>query len=218
MWQRRGDLVKVHRHLAGQHIVDGRACTTVGDVHHGGAGAALEQLAPHVADGAVARGRVRHLAGVGLEVLHQVGKVLDGQRGGVDHDDAWRLHDLGHTDKVLGGVVGQLGVHGGVHAVGRQRGNANGEAVWRCAGHFGHADGAACAAPIFQHHGLLEDAGQRLLQAARRDVGGTPGWEGNNDAQGLALLRQRHSRNERYGSHSGKDVTALHGHFSYEVH
>ncbi|MNV31041.1 hypothetical protein D3C71_1223300 [compost metagenome] len=160
MGQRGSHLVKVHPHLASQHVVDGRTRTAVRDVNHGDTCAALEQLAPHVADGAVARSGISHFAGVGLEIAHQLGQVFDGQDGGVDHHHAGRFHDLGHAHKVLDRIVRQLAVHGGVHAVGGQRGHAQGQTVRRGPRHFSHADGAACAAPVFQHHGLLEDAGQ----------------------------------------------------------
>ncbi len=214
--QRRGHLVEVHRHLAAEHVVDGRAGAAVGDVHHRGARAALEQLAPHVADGAVARRRVRHLAGVGLEVLDQLGKAGDRQDVGVDDDHAGRLDDFRHADKVLDRVVGQLGIDRGVDAVRRQRGNAERQAVGRGARHFGGADRAARAGAVFQHHRLLEDARERLLQAARRDVRGAPGRKRNDDAQRFAFLGKRHSRNERCGGERGQQLTALHGWISFD--
>ncbi len=175
--QRRGHLVKVHRHLAAQHIVDGGACTTVGNVQHVHTRRLDELRAPHVADGAVARGGIADLAGVGLQVGHQLGKILGRNQLGVDHHDARGLDDLGHAHEVFGRVVRQLGVDRRVDAVGRQGCNTKGQAVG-CTRHFGHADGATGTRLVFNHYRLAQQLGQHVLHVARHHVGRAPAGNG----------------------------------------
>jgi hypothetical protein len=150
-------------------------------------------------------------AGVGLQVLHELGKVVGRHQLGVDHDHAGRLDDLGHADEVVDGVIGQLLEHGGVHAMGGQRGNAEGHAVGGTC-HFGHADGAAGAGLVLDHHRLAaQQLGQHVLHVARDHVGGATSRERNDDAQGTGgFLGEGHSRNDRRSGDGSKEMASLH--------
>ena len=196
------------------HVVDGRARALVGDVRHLGARALQELGAPNVGDGTVAGCGKAYLAGMGLEVGDEFGEVPGRNLRGVDHQHTGGLDDFGHAHEVVDGVVGQLLVDGRVHALGGQRGDAEGHAVGG-AGHFGHADAAASAGAVLDHHGLAaQQLGQHVLHVAGHHVGGAAGREGNDDAQGTrCILGQRQAgdgRSRGRGGSGAEELAALH--------
>ena len=212
MRQRRGHLVKVHRHLPAQYIVDCRACTTIGNVHHLDTRRLDELRPPHMANGAVAGRGVADLAGIGLQVGHQLCKIFDRNHAVVDHDNARGLHHLAHAHKVFDGVIRQFFVHRWVDAMGGQCGNTKGIAI-HSARHFGHANGATSTGLVFNDHGLAQQLAQSILHIARHHVGSPPWREWHNDAQWCRVLcggqHGETGRQSDYG-HRDKEGATLH--------
>src|SRR3546814_1738538 len=68
---------------------------------------------------------------------------------------------------------------------------------------FGRANGAACAALVFNYHGLTQFLAHALRNDASHDIGGTARRERNNDAYGLRWVIGRMGRSAKQRGNAG---------------
>ena len=165
-------------------------------------GHALEHLAGQVRRAALARRAVGQLAGVGLQVLDEVGHV-GGGHGRIGLQEHMHARHGSHGRQVLFGIEGQLAVDHRVDGDGPARAEQQRVAILGRAHGFADADVAARAGLVVHHHRLAQHLGHGGRDGARQHIGRAAGREVHDQAHGAlgpfvaGLLRQCRDRGRR---------------------
>ena len=185
---------------------------------HVQAGDLVHQFAVQVGGGAVATGRIVHLAGLGLGPGHEVFQIL-GRVLGPGHRDVAALADLADIgelfDRVVRWLALQIRCDGKRAGVGQQQGVA----VGRLAGQLGGGNHAAGTGFVVHHDLLLQRLLHRHLHGARGKVDATArrvthhhtdGFAGVGLRKGQASGRGQRGKSQR-GAQGAGDVGGVHG-------
>ena len=173
--------IKPELQLAAEHIGQRRACALVGDVGGFNAGCALEHFTGQVRRATGAGRAIGCLAGVGLQVLDELGHVVGGHAG-VGFQKHVHARHGGHGRQVLVRVKGQLAVNQRVDADRTARAQQQGIAILGSAHGFADADVAVGAGLVVHHHGLTQHLAHGRGDGAGQHVGSTAGGKVDDQA------------------------------------